>query len=149
MRRLLFWAIISIHFSTLTGQTFKPDNPKLYDTIVYLDSIFFNAYNTCDMELQSEFYSDNIEFFHDQGGLSNSKQDILAAIKNNICGKVTRERTKESIEVYPIANYGAIEIGLHRFHNNVENSTSDPSKFIIFWQKINGRWIVGKVVSLH
>jgi hypothetical protein len=33
----------------------SPHNQGLYDTIVYLDSIFFNAYNTCDMELQAEF----------------------------------------------------------------------------------------------
>jgi len=153
MKKLLFWVLASIHFSFLTGQSsiipFKPDDQKLYDTIVYLDSIFFNAYNTCDMELQSEFYSEKIEFYHDLGGLSTSKQDILTAIKNNICDKVTRERLKESIEVYPIANYGAVEIGLHRFHNKVEGSTSDPSKFIIFWQNMNGRWIVTKVVSLH
>lgn len=131
------------------GQVYETDNQKLYDTIVYLDSIFFNAYNTCDMELQSELYSDNIEFYHDQGGLSTSKQDILTAIKNNICDKVVREKLKESIEVYPIANYGAVEIGLHRFHNKAEGNISDPSKFIIFWQNVNGRWMVTKVVSLH
>lgn len=153
MKKLLFCVVACIHFSYLTGQTstttYEPVDRKLYDTIVFLDSIFFNAYNTCDMELQSLFYADNIEFFHDQGGLSTSKQDILSAIKNNICDKVTRERLKESIEVYPIANYGAVETGLHTFHNKAENSISDPSKFIIFWQNLNGKWIVTKVVSLH
>ncbi|HEX2396469.1 MAG TPA: nuclear transport factor 2 family protein, partial [Bacteroidales bacterium] len=119
MKGFVLLILVSISFSILPGQTYKPDNRMLYDTIVYLDSIFFNAYNTCDMELQSEFYSENIEFYHDLGGLSTSKQDILNAIRNNICDKVTRERLKESIEVYPIANYGAVEMGLHRFYNKV------------------------------
>jgi hypothetical protein len=49
-----------------------------------------------------------------------SKQDIIDATKRNICGKVTRELVKGSVEVYPIKNFGAIEIGLHKFHNNQE-----------------------------
>lgn len=149
MKQIVLLIFVCNPFALMFGQVYETDNQKLYDTIVYLDSIFFNAYNTCDMELQSELYSDNIEFYHDQGGLSTSKQDILTAIKNNICDKVVREKLKESIEVYPIANYGAVEIGLHRFHNKAEGNISDPSKFIIFWQNVNGRWMVTKVVSLH
>jgi hypothetical protein len=47
-----------------------------------------------------------------------SKKDIINATKKNICGKVTRELVKGSIEVYPVKDFGAIEIGLHKFHNN-------------------------------
>src|SRR5215470_10023638 len=77
----------------------------LYQTIAELDSIFFTAYNTCDLKKQAEFYSDSIEFYHDQGGLVRSKQVILQATEKNICGKVTRELVKGSIEVSPIPNY--------------------------------------------
>ena len=93
-------------------QPYKPDNKKLYDTIVYLDSVFFNAYNTCNMELQADFYADDIEFYHDQGGLMTSKQELLDAIRRNICGKVNRELVKGSVEVYPIGTYGAVEMGI-------------------------------------
>jgi len=92
----------------------------LYQTILELDSIFFTAYNTCDLKKQAELYSDSIEFYHDQGGLIKSKQIILQATERNICGKVTRELVKGSIEVSPIPNYGAVEIGMHMFHNNQE-----------------------------
>ncbi len=78
-------------------------------------SVFFNAYNTCNMELQADFYADDIEFYHDQGGLMTSKQELLDAIRTNICGKVTRELVKGSIEVYPIGTYGAVEMGFHNF----------------------------------
>src|SRR5882672_10853842 len=81
---------------------YKPDNQELYDKIVGLDSAFFEAYNTCAVNLEKygSFYSDSIEFYHDKGGLSTSKQDIIEGTKKNICGKVTRELVKGSIEVY-------------------------------------------------
>ena len=82
---LLFFFIMLLSPFFAIGQTipseayqpYKPDNQKLYDTIVYLDSVFFKAYNTCNMELQADFYADDIEFYHDQGGLMTSKQEIL------------------------------------------------------------------------
>lgn len=130
---------------------YKPDSQELYNTVVKLDSIFFNAYNTCNIELQSEFYSDSIEFYHDQGGLNTSKQEILEATKKNICGKVTRELVKGSIEVYPIHGFGAVEMGLHKFHNNTQKETgpSKASKFVIIWRYKNNTWKITRVISLH
>ena len=129
---------------------YKPDSQELHDQIVKLDSIFFHAYNTCDLDKQAGMYADSIEFYHDKGGLSTSKPEIMASIKNNICGKVTRELIKGSIEVYPIKGYGAIEMGLHRFHNKQEpNAPSEPGKFIIIWKQTGDKWQISRVVSLH
>ena len=134
-------------------KNYQPDNPELYKAIVKLDSAFFDAYNNCDtkFETYADFYADDIEFYHDQGGLSNSKKDILEGTKKNICGKVTRTLVKGSIEVYPIKDYGAIEIGLHSFSNNT-NPPTEPkkiSRFTIFWKKVNDQWRIAKVISLH
>jgi ketosteroid isomerase-like protein len=134
-------------------KNYAPDNPELYQTIVKLDSVFFDAYNHCDtkFETYADFYADDIEFYHDQGGLSNSKKDILEGTKKYICGKVTRNLVPGSIEVYPIKDYGAIEIGLHSFSNNTNppNEPKKVSRFTIFWKQVNGQWKIAKVVSLH
>ena len=134
-----------------TEYKYVPDNLELYNTIVAMDSTFFQAYNTCNLDKQAAIYSDNIEFYHDKGGLMTIKQDLIDGTKNNICGKVTRELVKGSIEVYPIKNFGAIEMGLHKFHNNTdkEGMFSHSSKFIIFWKNDNNIWTITKVVSLH
>jgi ketosteroid isomerase-like protein len=134
-------------------KNYTPDNPELYKTIVKLDSLFFEAYNHCDTQFEAyaNFYADDIEFYHDQGGLSNSKKDILEGTKKHICGKVTRTLVPGSIEVYPIKDYGAVEIGLHSFSNNT-NPPDEPkkiSRFTIFWKNTNGTWKIVKVVSLH
>jgi hypothetical protein len=119
-------------------------------TIVALDQEYFDAYNNCDLEKQASMYSDNIEFFHDKGGLMTSKQDLIDAIERNICGKVTRQLVEGSIEVYPIKDYGAVQIGYHKFFNNQEpDAPSTPSKFITIWQHDSGVWRMSKVISLH
>ncbi|WP_295793793.1 nuclear transport factor 2 family protein [Mucilaginibacter sp.] len=130
--------------------TYKPESQELYNTIAHMDSVYFNAYNTCDMDKQAAIYADSIEFYHDKGGLQTSKQALLDALKKNICGKVTRVLVPGSIEVYPIAGFGAVEVGLHRFINHQESETpSKPDKFIVVWRLRNGIWQITRVISLH
>jgi Domain of unknown function (DUF4440) len=132
---------------------YKPDDQKLFNTILHMDSVFFNAYNTCSVHLENyaAIYSDSIEFYHDKGGIMTSKKDIVDATKRNICGKVTRELVPGTVEVYPINNYGAVEIGFHKFHNNQEKegTPSRPGRFVIIWQYKSNEWKITRVVSLH
>jgi hypothetical protein len=132
-------------------EPYQPADKKLYDTIVYLDSVLFDGYNTCKLHIFDKYFSDSLEFYHDKGGLSTSKKQLLESLKNNICGKVTRELIKGSIEVYPIPNYGAVQIGNHRFHNNQEppGTPSRIGKFVHTWQFKNGEWKITRVISLH
>lgn len=144
LQKVIASILLSICFYNGYSQT-----TELYNKIVELDSIFFQAYNNCDLVKQASFYSDSIEFFHDKSGLSTSKKDILENTKKYICGKVKRAVVKGSIEVSPIPGYGAVELGSHTFYNNVEKITSNPSKFVIIWKNNNGVWTITKVISLH
>lgn len=152
---ILFLFISSIGYSQLTYKDiletkYEPVDREVYDIIVAKDKEYFDAYNACDMEKQRSLYSEDLEFFHDKGGLSTSKQEVLSSIEKNICGKVTRTLIEGSIEVYPINDYGAIEIGYHKFYNNQEpNAKSKPSKFIVVWKNENEKWYISKVISLH
>lgn len=129
---------------------YKPKSQELYDKIVHMDSVYFNAYNSCDMETQAAVLADSIEFYHDASGLTTSKKDLLAALKANICGKVTRVLVQGSIEVYPLPGFGAVEIGLHKFINHQENnSVSPPEKFICIWRLRDGKWQMYRVISTH
>ena len=153
MLALVFFTscITSKNNSKQTTIAYKPDNKELYNSIARMDSIFWNAYNTCDMEMQSSIYSDSIEFYHDQGGLISSKQLILEATKMNICGKVKRDLVEGSLEIYPINGFGAVEMGAHTFTQISEANSppSRPGKFVIIWQQKNGKWFIRRVISLH
>ena len=151
----LTFLITTVISATASAQSneippYKPQSQELYNTIVHMDSVYFNAYNTCDMATQAAVYSDSIEFYHDKGGLMTSKKDLLAALKANICGKVTRVLVQGSVEVYPVPGFGAIEIGYHRFINHQESETpSGPGRFVVFWRLKDGKWQITKVASMH
>jgi len=134
----------------IANATYVPVDQELYNTIVKLDKKFFDAYNTCDLKTQNELISEDIEFFHDKGGLSTSKTQIMEAMKNNICGKVTRILIDGTIEVYPIQGYGAVQMGEHKFFNNEEpNAKQIPSKFVTIWKNDNGTWTMTRIISTH
>jgi hypothetical protein len=120
----------------------------LFLTIKSLDAKLFDAYNNCDLTTLGAMVSDDLEFYHDQTGLSVGKATFLAAIKQNVCGKVQRELLPQTLEVYPLKGYGAVEIGIHRFHHpgHPENGVGD-AKFITLWQNKYGAWTVTRVIS--
>lgn len=120
----------------------------LFETVRSLDSKLFTAYNHCDLQTLGEMVSDDLEFYHDQTGLSVGKAPFLAAIKQNICGKVHRTLVPDSLEVYPLKGYGAVEIGVHRFdHPGHTEEGSGEAKFITLWQNKDGAWKVTRVIS--
>jgi ketosteroid isomerase-like protein len=138
---------VLLSFCSLRGNA---QEAELYRSIVKMDSSFFHAYNTCDLAKQAEIYADRLEFFHDKSGLDTSRQRILENTKKYICGKVTRELVQGSIEVSPLPGYGAVEVGMHMFHNNLEEDAKPrPSRFIIVWNNTQDAWKITKVISLH
>lgn len=130
-------------------EPYHPESQALHDTVATLDSMYFSTYNTCNLALMDTLMADDLEFYHDRGGLMTSKKEFLLSIRNNICGKVAREPAPGSIEVYPIAGFGAVETGYHRFYNLNERSVSRYSKYIIIWRQRGGRWQMTRIVSLH
>ncbi|HKD60719.1 MAG TPA: nuclear transport factor 2 family protein [Terracidiphilus sp.] len=112
-----------------------------------LDAKLFDAYNHCDLAVLGSMVSEDLEFYHDQTGLSVGKAPFLAAIKQNICGKVQRTLIENTLEVYPLKGYGAVEIGIHRFHHPNEPGNIGDAKFVTIWHDDNGAWKVSRVIS--
>jgi hypothetical protein len=122
----------------------------LFDTVRALDTQLFDAYNHCDLKTLGAMVSDDLEFYHDQTGLSVGKGPFVAAIQQNICGKVERTLVPGSMEVYPLKGYGAVEIGLHRFHHPAHQKDGvGEAKFVMLWQNKNGAWTLTRVISYN
>jgi uncharacterized protein (TIGR02246 family) len=145
---ILLIALLFTPFARVYAQT-APAPDALFQTIQSLDTQLFDAYNHCDLEKFGSLLADDLEFYHDKTGLSRGRQALVEGIKNNICGKVTRELVAGTLEVYPIADYGAVEIGVHRFHHPGHENTESigEAKFIHLWQKKDGAWKVTRVLS--
>jgi hypothetical protein len=123
---------------------------KLFNTIASLDSAVFDAYNRCDLETFGRYFSGDVEFYHDQGGVMTGREKLMESVKNNICGRVRRKLVPGTLEVYPIHGYGAVEIGVHRFYELNGNHPDRPSgeaKFTHVWQQKDGVWVITRVIS--
>ena len=146
-----FVILVLTSFMTVYVSPENEETPtSLYDSIATMDAMWEDAYNNCKLDVMEAVISEDLEFYHDQGGLMTSKQKLNDALKNNICGKVTRQLKEGSLEVYPIKGYGAVEMGLHAFHNKKEpGSEAHYSKFVHIWKRDNGKWRITRVISLH
>ncbi|HXJ43501.1 MAG TPA: nuclear transport factor 2 family protein [Bryobacteraceae bacterium] len=104
--------------------------------VAALDTALFDSYNRCDLEKFASFFVDDVEFYHDQGGVTLGKESLTDSVRKNICGKVRRELVTGSLQVYHMKGYGAVEMGVHRFHHPGHDDTEPvgEGKFIHLWQ---------------
>jgi ketosteroid isomerase-like protein len=149
MTGLMAGALLRGEAQTVPALDAIKTDAELTSAISALDTQLFDAYNNCDLDKLGSMVADDLEFYHDKTGLAVGKQPFLVAIKNNICGKVTRELVKGSMEVYPIHGYGAVEIGVHRFHHpgTQDHDVLGEAKFVHLWQYKDGAWKVTRVIS--
>lgn len=126
-----------------------PADKELFKTIEALDKAVFDAVNSCDLDTVGRYFAEDLEFYHDLGGLSRGRQSLVDATKNNLCGKVRRELVTGSLEVYEMKGYGAVEIGVHRFHHpgREKEDGVGEAKFVHLWQNKDGAWQITRVIS--
>ena len=142
----LLWILLLLPLFGI-AQVSKDSN--LYKEILATDTALFESYNTCDLETHASLISEDLEFYHDKGGLSTNKEEYMTSMKANICGKVERILTPDTFEVHEIKDFGAISLGKHSFHNLVEDSYSEPTKFITIYKNTENGWKITRVISLH
>lgn len=129
----------------------RPAGPadSLYQRIAGLDAQAFAAYNAHNAEELMSFFAPDVEFYHDTGGLSTfsqTRQGFAGVFARN--PDIRRELVPGSLEVYPIKDYGAIQIGAHRFCHQ-ENGRADCGtfRFVMVWQRRPAGWKITRVVS--
>ena len=132
---------------------------ELFQELKARDSLLFDrGFNLCKIAEFEGFVSDELEFYHDQGGLTTNKEDFLTAIRNNICSnekmKPVRKLVPGSLQVFPMYNngnlYAAIQKGEHEFfikEPGKELYKTSSAKFTHVWELINQEWMLTKVLS--
>ncbi len=146
---LLLFAMPIAPVEAQSQQTATPQD-ELFRTISSLDTALFDAYNRCDLEKFASFLADDLEFYHDQTGLSRGRQSTVDAVRSNICGKVHRDLVSGTLEVYPLRGYGAVEIGVHRFCDPKMGKCgqgSGEAKFVHLWKNNGGEWKLTRIIS--
>jgi len=122
---------------------------ELFETIARLDAKIFDAFNAHGVELLMSLFADDLEFYHDSGGLSDYRQ-TGESFKKMFASTpdIRRDLVKGSLEVYPVKDHGAMEIGEHRFCHK-ENGKDDCGtfKFAMVWRKSGDSWKISRVLS--
>lgn len=135
---------------------------ELFQTLKAKDSILFKiGFNKCEVERSAELMFDDLEFYHDKGGITNSKEAFVTTMKNGICRddnpeKVYRFLVEECLEVFPMYNngklYGALQNGKHFFstdENMTYENTDNYALFSHLWLLENGEWKIKRVISYN
>ena len=122
---------------------------ELKETIARMDAKMFDAFNAHDVDLLMSMFTEDLEFYHDKGGLTNQQQTREGF--SGMFGRtpdIHREMVKGSLEIYPIKDYGAMEIGRHRFCHK-ENGKDDCGTFgfAMVWRKTGDSWKISRVLS--
>jgi hypothetical protein len=154
---ILFTTVLFFYFTlrplTAAAQTSasgESHNSILYKTIVHMDSVVFDAFNSNNLIVLASVFAKDVEFYHDKGGLSDytSTMDGFKKLAEVNPG-LKRELVPGTLEVYPVPGYGAIEIGEHRF-THIENGKEviGVFKFTLIWQYKDGEWKITRVVSV-
>lgn len=158
--KIVMFGILASFSSLALGQLDK--HSELHHLLAQKDSILFNAaFNTCNTDVLEEIFTEDFEFFHDKGGLTEGKTAFLDPMKETCAQRVPtdlqpskRILLDDSLEVFPLYQdgelYGAIQHGIHRFEfldkdNNYQRG--DIAKFTHVWVKENAIWKVKRELS--
>jgi ketosteroid isomerase-like protein len=122
---------------------------ELFETIARMDSAIFDAFNTHDVDRLMSLFTDDLEFYHDTGGLGDYRQNAEGFKKMFASTPdIRRDLVKGSLEVYPIKDYGAMEIGQHRFcHKEHGKDDCGTFGFAMVWRKTGDSWKIARVLS--
>ena len=121
----------------------------LFKLIEHQDSVLFDAFNRRDTVTFKKMFSKDLEFYHDKGGLTDYRYTIESlkrtAAQNN---GLNRSLVPGSMEVYPVPNYGAMQLAAHTFCHQ-ENGKQDCGtfKFVHVWRQTPDGWKITRVVS--
>ncbi len=125
-------------------------------TAMAADNAYWAAFNHQDAKSMNEFLTDDVEFYHDRGGMLIGKKK-LAAVNDRMgkdSTKIRREAVPGTIHMFPMRNgeevYGAIVSGEHKFYVTQKGKPEIFTGHAYFTQLMllkNGKWKVSRIFS--
>lgn len=132
---------------------------ELTEEIAERDRVFFDAlFNRCDVETLGSMITEDFEFYHDKHGMTADSRARFVESIQRMCERqktgedyrARRELVDGTLEVYPLSNYGAVEIGVHRFYQKIEGQPDklvEIARFTHLWKKEKDGWKMSRVLS--
>jgi len=166
MDKIIVWSIMKILVFLAVINDIQPaaavpsDKINLFETLKEHDSLLFEvSFNKCNLEAINEIIAEDLEFYHDQSGITQSKEAFMDVMQNGICSptnktKSRRELVEGSLEVFPLYNngelYGALQNGEHRFfesYDGTKETAGSIARFSHLWIQEDEKWTLKRVIS--
>ncbi|TYT26097.1 nuclear transport factor 2 family protein [Luteimonas viscosa] len=140
-------ALVACHVQA----TQAPPPEGLAEAIAARDAAVFEAFNRCadpaQLEAHAGHFDPQVEFYHDTGGVTWTRDEMLANTRRHACGTYTRELVPGSLRVYPVHGFGAISQGTHRFCRANSGACEGVADFTMVWRHAGGAWRITRVLS--
>ncbi|MDZ4350563.1 MAG: nuclear transport factor 2 family protein [Xanthomonadaceae bacterium] len=152
MLTVILAAVIAVPIvATAAEDTDVSSDEALYATVAALDAAVFDAFNHCSdpaqLEKHAGYFVEDVEFYHDSGGVTWSRDEMLANTREFVCGKFSRELIPGTLQVHAIKDFGAISQGSHRFCQFSSGTCEGVADFTMIWRHQDGEWRLTRVLS--
>lgn len=118
----------------------------LFEALARLDAALFQAaFVDCDTAARNALFTDDIEFYHDRSGFEPASKVRAPITACPAADGMTRQLVPGSLRVYPLAGYGAVQTGMHRFSEGDGEVT--VARFTHLWRKTDAGWKIARVLS--
>ena len=136
-----------------------PEGAALTEAITASDAAIFSVmFDQCDPAALSDLVTEDIEFYHDRGGLTATRTAFVDDYAKDCAGKQApdafrsrRELVPGTLRVYPIPGVGAVEEGSHLFYERQGDGPErlvGRARFSILWRLEDGHWRVSRTFSI-
>jgi hypothetical protein len=153
MKYIVLQLLISVSLSC-----FSQSDEQVKQLIFQKDSLFWVAYNKCDVTGMGSVLTDDVEFYHDKGGPSISRDTLMGVMKKNLCGndnfRLRRAAVKNSVNVFVMRGndkvYAAIISGEHVFfvkEKDKKEYLDGRARFTQLWVLKDGQWKMSRILS--
>ena len=160
MIQKIFQLICVLCIICITNASAQSATDTLTAVILHEDSAFWNAYNNCDTGGYKNFFTEDVEFYHDKGGITTGASSLIQSLEKNLCSNpdyhLRREAVAGTVKVYPMKKdneiYGAIIMGEHLFYitqNGKPEFLDGDANFTDLWIINNGEWKMKRVLSYN
>ena len=156
IKKAMTHLVTGLLFSQLVSA--QTEQEKLSSTILTKDSLFWKAYNNCDTTQFQNFLSEDVEFYHDKGGLTLGTENLSASFKKNLCSnenfRLRRDAVAGTVKVFPLQKsnviYGAIISGEHVFYileKGKKERLDGLARFTHVWMLKDSVWKMNRILS--
>ena len=165
--RAAAFAALAIVAGALALPAFAQGGPRagpkatagLFNEVEAVDREFFAAiFDTCDLAVLGGLLTRDVEMYHDKGGLTSTSSAQLVGVIDGVCKRqragedyrARREIVPGTMKVYPLNNYGAIQVGEHRFYQLAPGKPEklvEVAKFTQVWKREASGWKLARILS--